>query len=250
MSLGVIASQAFSPNKFSGLNLWQDYSDIATLTESGGFVSQGGDKSRKGHNAVQLTGARQPQTGISSIGGRNVLTFDGVDDLLDIPFSSELNPLSFTIFVVCRVTGGTSSFRSPLTSRESAPTRGYILYAGSNNNWQFWVGINGGTWGGPQGGTRSATLGESVIVTMIGIGDVFGSQSLAINGAQVATATSSYSVNTLNPTRIGAGGSGGSGQFFFPGDVGEIILYDSILAGNKVLEVENYLSPKWGITLA
>jgi len=75
MSLGVIASQAFSPNKFPGLNLWQDYSDIATLTEIGGFVSQGGDKSRKGHNAVQLTGARQPQTGISSIGGRNVSEF-------------------------------------------------------------------------------------------------------------------------------------------------------------------------------
>lgn len=247
MSIGVVASQAFSPNKIAGLNLWHDYSDLATIIDSGGFVSQGGDKSGKGHNAVQLIGGRQPQTGINSIGGHNVLTFDGSDDLLDIPFSTELNPLAFTIFVVCRVTGGISSYRSPLTSRETAPNnRGYILYAANNNNWQFWVGT-GSSWGGPMGGTRSVTLSESVIVTMTGTD---GAQSLAINGDLVASQTSNYSVNTLFPTRIGAGATEGTGGFFLPGDVGEVILYDSILTGNKILGVENYLSPKWSIALS
>jgi len=241
--IGVIASQAFVPNKFSGLNLWQDDSDIATIIELSGNVSQLGDKSGKGHNAVQLAGVSQPKTGVATIAGHNVLTFDGVSEFLDIPFSVELNPLSFTIFVVCRVTGDTGDFRSPLTSRNTGPSAGYILYAGRDDDWEFWLGT-GGAFQGPQNGTRVVILGESVIAKMKGTS---GDQILSINDILVDTATSNYNLNTSSPTRIGAGRSEGLGQFFFAGDIGEIILYNLSLAPNKVFELEQYLFSKWGI---
>ena len=44
------------------------------------------------------------------------------------------------------MTGGQGTFRSLVTSRDYAAgnSRGYILYAGSDNNWQFWTG--NGAW--------------------------------------------------------------------------------------------------------
>ena len=44
------------------------------------------------------------------------------------------------------MTGGQGTFRSLVTSRDFAPgnARGYVLYAGNDNNWQFWTG--NGAW--------------------------------------------------------------------------------------------------------
>lgn len=55
--------------------LWLDASDISTITESSGSVSQWNDKSGKGRNLVQATGASQPTTGSATQNGLNVLSF-------------------------------------------------------------------------------------------------------------------------------------------------------------------------------
>lgn len=77
-----------NPFVFSGFDplslspaLWLDASDAATITSSGGKVSQWNDKSGNGRNVTQATSAAQPSTGTATQNGRNVLVFDGSDYL-------------------------------------------------------------------------------------------------------------------------------------------------------------------------
>lgn len=71
---------AWQPTDLANLVAWYDPSDVATITESGGFVSQLDDKSGNGNHVVQPTGASQPITGTQTINGLNVLEY--VSDFL------------------------------------------------------------------------------------------------------------------------------------------------------------------------
>jgi len=66
MSIGIKASQAFSPNKIADLALWLEATDLGTIIESGGAVSQWNDKSSNGLNVTQGTGSAQPMTGVNT----------------------------------------------------------------------------------------------------------------------------------------------------------------------------------------
>ena len=72
--------------------------------------------------------------------------FNGTNEYVHVPFAGALNPASFTVEAWAFVTGGQGTFRSLVTSRDYAAgnARGYVLYAGNDNKWQFWTG--NGTW--------------------------------------------------------------------------------------------------------
>jgi len=69
----------FSPTDITGLLLWLDGADTSAgnIVQSGGLVSQWSDKSGLNNHALQGTEANQPITGTRTIGGENVLDFDG-----------------------------------------------------------------------------------------------------------------------------------------------------------------------------
>lgn len=214
-----------------------------------GATSSWNDISGNSEDFPQPTGGNQPIYTLNAINGLPAPNFNGSSQYLERAFSAALNPASFTMFIVCKVTGGAGTFRSPFTSRDapSPNIRGYIIYAGSNNKWQAWVGT-GPDFKGIRGGSRSVIIGESVIVRLEVTN---GAQTLAINGQVVDTSTDTYLQNTTKPARIGAGKTEGSPGFFFPGIIGEEILYNRILSGSEIDAVERqYLSPKWGIPLA
>jgi len=102
MSIGVIASQAFSPNKIPGLSFWLDASDIATIIDSGGNVSAWGDKGKDGINLSQLTGVAQPKTGINTINGKNVISFNGTTQFIAASLSATIK----MIFIVAKLESG------------------------------------------------------------------------------------------------------------------------------------------------
>lgn len=56
--------------------LWLDAADAATITASGGLVSQWDDKSGNLRHVTQGTAALQPTTGATTWNGRNVLNFN------------------------------------------------------------------------------------------------------------------------------------------------------------------------------
>lgn len=61
---------------------WFDASDISTITESSGLVSQIDDKSGNNRHMVQATAENQPTTGVRTLNGLNVLDFDAANDKL------------------------------------------------------------------------------------------------------------------------------------------------------------------------
>ncbi|MCA9084722.1 MAG: VCBS domain-containing protein [Planctomycetaceae bacterium] len=71
----------------------------------------------------------------------NSLEFDGVNSRVDVPFSPELNTPSFTFEAWAKVTGKVGEWRTLVMSRGSEV--GFNIYAGTNNRWQFWTGVNG-----------------------------------------------------------------------------------------------------------
>ena len=81
-TLGIVASHRtppFTPANLTGLQVWYDASDTATITHSAGAVSQINDKSGLGRHATQSTAAAKPTTGTVTQNGKNVLAHDGGD---------------------------------------------------------------------------------------------------------------------------------------------------------------------------
>lgn len=74
-------ASSWTPASLSGLYVWWDASDTATITSSGGAVSQFDDKSGNARHLTQSTGTSKPTTGTRTLNGRNVLDFDGGDIL-------------------------------------------------------------------------------------------------------------------------------------------------------------------------
>ena len=61
------------------------------------------------------------------------LRFAGAPDRVVVPYSPGLNPEeAFTVIAWSNVAVGSSGWRSPITSRDDGPQRGYIIYAGLN----------------------------------------------------------------------------------------------------------------------
>lgn len=71
-----------TPRQIPGLVLWWDFSDLSTISQSGGFISQINDKSGSGNHGIQITGGVQPAAIAAGRNGRSIGRFDGVDDRL------------------------------------------------------------------------------------------------------------------------------------------------------------------------
>ena len=155
--------------------------------------------------------------------------FDGVDDKIEVPFLPALNSNVFTVEVWAKVNGGAGTYRSPLTSRDDAPQRGYIFYAADNNTWQFWTGTGGG-W--------HTLVGPAVVngqwTHLAGVYDGT-NKSFYVNGRLAGTQATPVPLNTARVLRVGAGATEGDGTFFFNGDIDEVAVFGRALSGAEVL---------------
>lgn len=88
----ILESTSFSPANLSGLGLWLDASDAASITLDGSnTVSQWSDKSGNARHATALVNQR-PTYLSSGINGLPALRGDGVDDFMEwTPFASGTN---------------------------------------------------------------------------------------------------------------------------------------------------------------
>lgn len=178
-----------------------------------------------GHDGEYLN---EPLTGQQGISG-TAAGFEGSSSQkIDVPFSPVLNSTTFSVECWAMVAGGEGAYRSPVTSRDDAPQRGYIIYAASNNNWEFWTGTGSG-WssvGGPP-----VVIGEwaHLVITVTG-----NTKQFYVNGTLAGTVTSALSLNAARPLRIGGGATEGDGNYFFNGNVDEVAYYDTVLTADRV----------------
>lgn len=230
----VLADASFSPLNDNQLWSWGDPSDLATITEAGGFVSQLDDKSGNSNHYTQGTGASQPATGATTVNGLNI--FDYLGDYLELPDMSALTG-GFTIYRIMKNTldpptviglTGVDWLGGSAQSSHYAYTDG-VVYLDT-------------------GSTARKTCGNPVTdltgAHILRVTSVAGEFTVTINNETLfTTATNTVGLNTT--PRIGAY----SGTFVYNGSIGEMIIRagapDAALHTNYV----SYLAAKWGVTL-
>jgi hypothetical protein len=218
---------------------WYDASDLTTITESGGSVSQWNDKSGSGHNLAQATGAEQPTTGTRSLNNKNVLDFDGGDKIFTNDSVMSGNP-DVTIATVA------------IYDINNNPAEDRIMQLGDGGGQT--VAITGGVVGYAfrfdDGNEVYGATSLATPIIQVGVraaGSDYQSSQMFINGTESARTSGAGDTNTPN---IGTGLSLGSGFTFsnpIDGVIGEsIIVEDSTLATRQ--KIEGYLAHKWGLT--
>lgn len=248
------ASGGFSPRDVSGLILWLDANDTATLgsvsSGPGGIANNGplkywGDKSASGYNATN-TGADSvcPTFLQSSQNGRPAISFDGgdrVDGSWPVTLTAE------TVIVVGLLSGGGAGARFFTQSDASADfsTTGHYIpildrtSLGDPSQIRPWASY-------ASSGFRAA-ISDNQNTMLIMASRHSGSQiSNSTNNGTASTFS-----HTLNKTftryRIG---QDFSGTGVFAGRICEVLVYSRAVTDSELASLTSHLGSKWGITVS
>ena len=220
------------------MSFWLDAADSSTIDESSGSVGQWNDKSGNSYSVSQSTGSRQPTTGVDSLNGKNVISFDGGDSL----DSTDAGLLAITqsaqtMFVVAKRDTETGSFEPMYNFRTGAAANAaFMLFSTVAGNIDYRNNTSGTL---PNTGNTNTDF-------QILRGRRNGTtQAIAVNGGAEAT-NNSGGDNASSVMYLGS--LSGVGNFLF-GDIAEVIFYNRSLSTAEISIVENYLSSKWGITI-
>ena len=166
---------------------------------------------------------------------------------IDIPYSPDLNPESFTIALWAKPTS-TGGYASPITSRNDVnggqSTHGYIIYNDNGGNWNFWTGDGNPGWDTLYGGPVSINEWTHLAISYDSETET---KTIWINGTQKGTETApnQYSQNgTLDAMdlHLGAGQDDGA-NFFFSGDLDDVGIWNEALPEDEIKSImENGIS--------
>lgn len=154
---------------------------------------------------------------------QTALQFNGTSSYVEVPYSASNNPAQFTIECWVRLDSGSGTFRAPLSSRNRVGNQntGYNFYAQPDDTWNFSFGNNSDPWiyiPGP-----SVVYGQwtHLAATYDGTTGRF-----YVNGILVASEVGVFTPNSSRPLRIGAGSTEASSNYFFPGAIDEVRIWN------------------------
>lgn len=257
--LGIMASGVsgnLTPTSpVAGYMTWLDAADTATITQSGGLVSQWTDKSANAYTFTQATSSYKPSTGVNTQNGKNVLTYGTNDNLTSTAATSVwkfLNASTSTIFMAFKQTNAALDAFLWSTYLGSTSNTGAAAYHTSTGTLVHL--ITRGVGGAPAVSNNSvATLGTAFTYITI-IGDP--ANATAANrsderikqGSAIKNNTQTAALNNVNPASpFQVGGYDTGSAEGISGTVGEVIIYDSILSAGNILLNQQYLANKWGV---
>lgn len=245
------APQPFDPSSIAGLTGWWDASDSATLfdavsggsaTASDGAVARFEDKSGLAQHWTQGTTAACPIRKVATRNSLDVIRFDGSDDVMRASWlmSDILASGQGTVFVVASA--------SAISTNNAIYNNAMVLgdEGGSNG---FYVPRSNGTVAayGYDGGFVEPSVSYSqnnwiVLSTTHASGQL----SVRKNGGSPSIGTSLFTRSDFSYAAVF--GANFSLEYFFDGDVGEMLTYNvSVSSGDREM-VESYLMSKWAIT--
>lgn len=246
-------AQAFNPSNIAGLSLWLDATtglfDATSggnpVTTDGSSVARWEDQSGNSRHITQTILLSQPILKTAIQNGKNIIRFDGINDILRRSGAFVHAQGAATIFVVVSANSGASD-RLIVEGRTTSTNPLYMPII-SNLATQFNVlyRIDSGTiplanvlFGTPFNGTGFK------LVCALDSGTNFAG---FIN--KVTTNNQNYTRGTVTLDTFAIGGwATNIERDFFPGDVAEVIIYNTALGTTDRQSVENYLYAKWGIT--
>ena len=228
------------------MSLWVSGDNASTIVSSAGNVSAWRDQSGFKNNGTQATGSKQPDTGSTTIAGKNVIDFTRLNsDSLSVPDSiiGSLVNDSLTVFIV-----GQSSVASPPALAaffgSSTSTRFYIYQQAATGTIRTALGSTAGSGLPPlvlDSGVSASAAPFVAMVTYVGSTDT---GTLNVNNSAIVTGTGG--VSTPADVTIGSAGNAS----FVQGSVAEVIVYQGLVSASNQLSLFRYLGEKWGVTIS
>jgi hypothetical protein len=238
--------------------LWLDASDSNTLydaTTGGALVGAGGtvarweDKSGNARHATQATLANQPLRTAAAQGGKDALTFDGVNDFMATP-----------------AFGGTQDCTYFLVTASKNATQNKVFAAHANNYANpplgaNYVAVNAARLETAQNGASGTTKFTSKLAASQNLQNnifrIVGVQLTSTNAGHIQrvngaahTTTNAYpqdpGVFTKAAQSFGVGAYNG-GSYQCHCDIAELIYFTKLLTASERQAVERYLAQKWNI---
>ena len=227
----------FSPLSISGALLWLDASDAATITQSGGSISQWADKSGRANNAT-AAGAARPTIQAAAQNGKDTVRFTASSSQrMQLSSAIDLTGGVFTVAAVLRLGGPTGSL--------VVDTLGY---SGAAADWV--LELNYGNW------VLSSTIYEHNAGAFAGATFSGYNQVVAVSTGQ-GPPFSGHVSSTVNnaPTGLSNYPGGSTGYFdlvgyganaYSNGEIAEILVYNSSLTSGQLSALYMYQKAKWG----
>lgn len=236
------ASSAFSPASLSALVLWLDAGLSPLFQNSNGTtaasadadpVGYWGDLSGVGNHVIQATAGKRPTVKLAIQNSLPVLRWDGVDDTLAKASTTLPSAAGLTVCAVVKITTDTNF--GQVLSYVTAADHYELRQSGSTGKVQFIAGAGGA-------GAHSNTDLAGLWGVWVGTYDGVSALGVRLDGvAQTAgTDNGTTGAGSLN---IGARADG---SLPWNGDIGALVVANSLLSTPVIQQVEAYLKARWG----
>lgn len=246
----------FTPTDISGLKFWVKADSLALSDNDP--VSSWTDSSGLGNHATQGTGGAQPTYKTNIQNGLPVIRFDGAGDWLEVSDTSIIGGNSgISVFIVFKQ--AVNNVTKALLTKWDYQTEGCFMattYLGTIGQIEMFVANATNDAGGNNQYTTDIYPTDDYSVNFYTISIVYdGTQAAGdkikfyLDGALKSSNTNGTvpaSLTSANST-LKVGRAGGVIDWFFNGDIGEVVLYDSALSNPDRTAVEDYLTTKWGL---
>ena len=239
-SSNITASTApFTPTSIAGLRVWLDASDATTINAGspvdGDGIATWTDKSSNAYSFAQASAPSRPLFKTNIQNSKSIAR--GSASVISAATGADLT--NFTVFVVVSVT----TFRQfdAILSSNNQPTGQATIELGATSQFDVWDNNVG-----------------AVMATGLGTAPTATFQILCVTYTQTTPAGVFYIANVSKNTTSQSGMllSCGNMTLFddatssftaFRGDIGEVIVYDSVLSSTDRTNAYNYLKTKWGL---
>lgn len=238
--------------------LWLDASDSNTLydaTTGGALVGAGGavarweDKSGNARHATQATLANRPLRTAAAQGGKDALTFDGVNDFMATPAFGGTQDCTYFLVAASKNATQLKVFAAHANNYENPPLGANFVAV---NTARLETGQNGAS--GITKFTSKLAASQNLQNNIFRIAGVQFTSTNAghiqrVNGA-THTTTNAYpqdpGVFTKAAQSFGVGAYNG-GSYQCHCDIAELIYFTKLLTASERQAVERYLAQKWNI---
>jgi hypothetical protein len=231
------------------LDIWFDAADAVTITYATSPYIQAWDDKSVGTTVKPANTSGnttiKPQYVTNFLNGKNVVYFDGQNDLFTVnPFPNLQGLTGCTYIVVYKTLSGSTS--QVISQMKTNTTGVNELYLGVTSGSTYSVGTGGGF------ATTTGTTNTN-----------FNIHSIKFDGTKATNATKLiYRINKIQQsltftTNVGTAvdasvaylhlGEAPDGTKDFIGYIAEILLYTRVLSDVELANMENYLETKWGL---
>lgn len=224
---------------------WLDPADTsaANLVSSGNVLSRINDKTGNGSYAFQSTVARQPQTGIQTQNGLNVISFAAANtQFLNFIANTPLS-VPFTLFLV--VQSNSTAALQNFIGRQTAATAGQwtLRRESSSGVFNTFAFGSGGSSQVSKAPNNNANIHCVTFDNGVGI-------TYRLNNGSVDTGAVRSGYDNSITTGLALGASNDTGSGSLDGWIGDVIIYGSVWSANKIAGMSRWLGNKWGITVS